>query len=79
VTRDPEPLPCSTLRDRGLLRPEHRLMDWRQWAGQSDLKRAWSMSWNLVFCDSQRYGYRWRETEFRKHALLHSETCLKKF
>lgn len=48
-------------------------MAWRQWAGQDDLKRAWPMSWNLAFCDSQRYGYRWEkdrlDAEFRKNAL----------
>lgn len=52
-------------------------MAWRQWAGRDDLKRAWPMSWNLGFCDLQRYGYRWeRERQRGRRQSLESMHCM---
>lgn len=75
VTWEPESLSCFVLWT-GFL---HRLDSLEAGAEQDDLKRAWPVSWNLGFCDSQRYGYigeihrGWRQSLEGMH-LLHSKT-----
>ena len=75
MTWEPESLSCFVLWT-GFL---HRLDSLEAGAEQDDLKRAWPVSWNLGFCDSQRYGYigeihrGWRQSLEGMH-LLHSKT-----
>lgn len=60
-------------------RTEHRLDSLEAGTEQDDLKRAWPVSWNLGFWDSQRYSYigeihrGWRQGLEGTH-LLHSKT-----
>lgn len=55
MIQEPEPLSCPYSQDRG--RAEHRLDGLEAGTEQDDLRRAWPVSWNLGFWDSQRYGY----------------------
>lgn len=79
VTWELEPFSCLYSQDSILGgRAEYRLDGLEAGAQQDDLRRAWPVSWNPGFWDSQGYGYTgethrgWRQ--FRRHALLRSKT-----